>query len=121
MNISKPKDVDEYIANSDKQAHSILREIRETIKTTIPNVEEKISYSVPFYKYHGEFVGFATYKKHVSFGFGADVLQNSDREVLIQKGYVLGKATMQIKFDQKVPATEIKKILIEKARMNEMK
>jgi len=119
--MSMPKDVDAYIANSDREARPILNEIREIIKATIPKAEEGISYGVPFYKYLGEFAGFAAYKKHVSFGFGAAVLQSEDREMLERKGYKLGKGTMQIKFDQKVPITEIKQILKAKAKMNEAK
>lgn len=115
----KAKNVDDYIANSATEAHAILNELREIIKSTVPEVEERISYNVPFYKYYGEFVGFATYKKHVSFGFGADVLESKDREKLENEGYTLGKATMQIKFGQKVPIEEIRKILIQKAKMNE--
>ena len=117
---SKPKDVDSYIANSVREARPILKEIREIIKSTIPKVEEGISWGVPFYKYHGQLGGFATYKNHVSLGC-ADVLQSKDREMLEKKGYKTGKKTMQIKFDQKVPATEIKKILKAQAKMNEAK
>ncbi|MFX0057577.1 MAG: iron chaperone [Candidatus Heimdallarchaeota archaeon] len=119
--MSKPKDVDSYIANSSREARPILKEIREIIKSTIPKAEERIWYGVPFYKFHGELAGFAAYKKHISFGFGAGVLQNKDRKMLEEKGYKTGKGTMQIKFDQKVPTSAIKKILKAKAEMNEAK
>jgi len=121
MKMSKPKDVDSYIANSGREARPTLKELREIIKSTIPKVEEGISWGVPFYKYHGELAGFAAYKNHVSFGFGAAVLQSKDREMLEKKGYITGKGTMQIKFDQKVPTTAIKQILKAKAKMNEVK
>ena len=117
----EPKDVDSYIANSAREARPILKEIRKIIKATIPKAEEGISWGVPFYKYHGELAGFAAYTKHISFGFGADVLQSKDRKMLEEKGYKTGKGTMQIKFDQKVPTTTIKQILIAKAKMNEAK
>ncbi|MFX0177517.1 MAG: iron chaperone, partial [Candidatus Hodarchaeota archaeon] len=119
--MSKPKDVDSYIANSSREARPILKEIREIIKSTIPNAEERIWYGVPFYKYHGELAGFAAYKNHISFGFGVGVLQSKDRKMLEEKGYKTGKGTMQIKFDQKVPTSAIKKILKAKAEMNEAK
>lgn len=121
MNKETPKDIESYIANSPQEAHDILRELREIIISTVPGAEEKISYNVPFYKYHGEFVGFAAFKKHVSFGFGSDILQSQERNMLVEKGYTLGKGTLQIKFNQKVPTEEIKKILIDKAKMNETK
>ena len=114
------KDVDSYIAHSGREARPKLKEIREIIKSTIPKVEEGISWGVPFYKYHGILAGFAAFKNHVSFGLCA-VLQSKDREMLGKKGYITGKKTVQIKFDQKVPTTAIKQILKAKAKMNEAK
>ena len=120
MRIYKAKDVDSYIANSGREARPKLKEIREIIKSTIPKLEEGISWGVPFYKYHGILAGFASFKNHVSFGFCVAV-QSKDREMLEKKGYITGKKTIQIKFDQKVPSTTIKQILKAKAKMNEAK
>jgi uncharacterized protein YdhG (YjbR/CyaY superfamily) len=119
MKTSKPKDVDTYIADSSKEARPKLEAIRKIIKSTIPKAEEGISWGVPIYKYHGILAGFAAYKNHVSFGFGADVLQSKDREKLEKKGYKLGKGTMQIRFGQEMPTTAIKQIIKTKAKMNE--
>ena len=120
MKMYKAKDFDSYIANSGREARPKLKEIRKIIKSTIPKAEEGISWGVPFYKYHGVLAGFAAFKNHVSFGLCA-VLQSKDREMLEKKGYITGKKTIQIKFDQKVPTTAIKKILKAKAKMNEAK
>ena len=111
------KNVDDYIATAPKEAQLKLRELRATIKSAAPKAEEWISWGVPFYKYHGVLAGFSAFKNHVSFGF-ADVLQSKDREILEGKGYRTGKKTVQIKFDQKVPAIAIKQILKAKAKMN---
>jgi len=117
---SKPKDVDAYIANSDREARPNLEEPRRIIKSTIPEAEEGISWNVPFYRYHGALAGLAVYKSHVSFGLAAE-LQSEDRKTLEEKGYTTGKKTIQIKFDQEVPATEIKQILEAQAKTNEAK
>lgn len=114
------KNVDDYIASAPKEAQSKLREIRAVIKSAAPKAEEGISWGVPFYKYHGVLAGFAAFKNHVGFGF-ADVLQSKYRKMLEKKGYITGKKTIQIKFDQKVPTTVIKQILNAKAEMNEAK
>lgn len=114
------KDVDSYIASSGREARPKLKEIRKIIKSTIPKAEEGISWGVPFYKFHGVLAGFAAFKNHVSFGF-ANVLDSRDRKMLEEKGYITGKKTIQIKFDQKVPTTAIKQILKAKAKMNESK
>ena len=120
MRMYKAKDVDSYIADSGREAGLKLKEIQKIIKSTIPKVEEGISWGVPFYKYHGLLAGFAAFKNHVTFGL-AFVLQSKDREMLGKKGYITGKKTIQVKFDQKVPATAIKQILKSKAKINEVK
>ena len=119
MKKSKPEDVDAYIAGSDMEARPKLEELRKIIKSTVHEAEETIWYDVPFYRYHGELAGFAAYKNHVSFGFGAGVLRGRDRRMLEKEGYKTGKGTMQIRFDQEVPASAIKQILKVKAKMNE--
>jgi len=115
------KDVDDYIASSIREAHSKLKEIRKIIKSTIPKVEEGISWGVPFYKYHGLLAGFAAFKNHASIWFPAAALQSKDRKMLEEKGYMTGKKAIQIKFEQKVPTAVIKKILKAQAKMNEAK
>ncbi|MHB8793338.1 MAG: iron chaperone [Thermoleophilia bacterium] len=114
------KDVDEYIASSDEEARPKLEELRKLTKATVPDAEEKISWGVPFYWYHGALVGFAAYTKHISYGL-AFPLKSSERGMLEEKGYATGKKTMQIRFDQKVPATAIKQILKAQVKMNEAK
>jgi uncharacterized protein YdhG (YjbR/CyaY superfamily) len=118
---SKSRDVDAYIADADRDARPILKELRQMIRTTIPEAEEGISWGVPFYKYRGPLAGFAAYKNHVSVGLGAAVLHSSERDMLEQKGYRTGKKTVQIKFDQKVPTAAIKQILRAQAKVNDDK
>lgn len=114
------KNVDAYIAGSDKAARPHLKELRSIIKSTIPNAAESISWGVPFYKYHGLLAGFSVFKRHVSFGF-AFALESSDRKMLEEKGYKTGSKTIQIAFDQKIPTAAIKRILKVKAKKNEAK
>jgi len=116
--MKKVRDVDTYIAEAPFEAQPLLHELREIIKTTVPEAEEGIWYGVPFYKYFGEFVGFDAFTKHINFGFGANAISDEDRKKLEEKGYKLGKLTLQIKFDQKIPVTAVKKMLKTKARAN---
>ena len=115
--MEKPKDVDSYIANSIPEARSVMEKLRKTIKATVPEAEEVISWNVPIYKY-GILAGFSVAKNHVS--FGADALRSEDREILEEKSYTTGKKTVQIKFGQKVPIAEIRKILHAQAKINEV-
>ena len=113
---SKAKDVDSYIANSDKEARPTLEELREIIKSTVPEAEEGIKYNVPFYEFHGTHVGFTAFKNHATAGIGGDALGSEDRKMLEEKGYKTGKETIQIKYDQAVPITEIQQLLEAKVK-----
>lgn len=118
MQSKKPENVDEYISTAAQEAQPILHALRQIIAETVPDATETISYGVPFYKYFGEFVGFAAYKNHVSFGYGRDVLAEEIQSELVKDGYRLGKGTMQIGFDQAVPKVQIQAILAKKAALN---
>ena len=113
-----PDDVDSYIAAADPEARGKLGDIRDVLRSSVPEAEEGISWGVPFYKYKGPLAGFAAYKKHVSLGF-ADELHGEDREALEREGFATGKKTMRIAFDQAVPAAAIGKLLRAQAAANE--
>jgi|SRR3989344_1164793 len=114
------KNVDEYIANAPKEARSKLREVRVAIKLAVPKADEGISWGIPFYKFHSLLAGFASFKEHVTFGL-CFVFQSKDCEMLEKKGYITGKKTIQIRFDQKVPTAWIKQVLQAQAKINEAK
>lgn len=51
--MNKPvKDIDAYIANHTDDVKAKLEKIRQTIKTTVPEAVEVISYQMPAFKYH---------------------------------------------------------------------
>jgi uncharacterized protein YdhG (YjbR/CyaY superfamily) len=116
---SGPGDVDSYIARSREEARPKLEELREIVRSTIPDAHEGISWGVPFYKHHGLLAGFSAYKNHVSFGVADAVLPGEVRDELEDEGYVTGKKTIQIRFDQEVPTAAIERVLRTTAELNE--
>lgn len=114
------KNVDEYINAAPEESRPHLKEIREAVKSAIPDAEEKIGYGKPYYKYHGWVVGFDTFKKHISFEIW-DGFKGKERDELEEKGYKTGSVTFQIRYDQKVPTAVIKKVAKEQAELNEVK
>ena len=119
--MKKFKDVDEYITKATKEAQPLLHDLREFIKETLPKCEEKIWYNVPFYFINDEVVGFAVLKKHVTVGIGPAVMTETEREKLEAAGYPTGKGIFQIKFDQKIPAGHLKRLLKAKVKLNQQK
>ena len=119
--MKKFADVDAYIEQATKEAQPLLQKLRRLIKATLPKCDEKIWYNVPFYFMDSEVVGFAVLKKHVSVGIGPAVMTETEREKLETAGYHTGKGTFQIKFDQKIPAEQFKRLLKAKVKLNQQK
>ena len=115
------KTVDEYIANSAEESREIMEQLREIIKTTVPNAEERIVRNVPNYKLNGVLTGFAVYSKYVSLGFSEGGLSDKERKAFEDKWHKTGKGIVQIKFDQKIPTKIIKETLKSHAKINAVK
>jgi uncharacterized protein YdhG (YjbR/CyaY superfamily) len=116
----KAKSVADFIAHSPKETRSTLKELRRIIKATVPKADESISWGIPFYKYQGLLAGFAPCKNYVLFGLVA-ALSAKDRKIFESKGYKTGKKTVQIRYDQKAPVAEMKRMLKAQAKSNEIK
>ncbi len=119
--MNPPNNVDAFIAASPAEAQPKLRELRNLIRRTLPKSEEKIWYGVPFYHECGEVVGLSVSRQHVSVGFGAELFSVTRRKALEKLGYRTGKCTLQIRFDQKIPAAVLRTMLREKLRSNRVK
>lgn len=101
------KTIDEYIALQSEENVLILEKIRETIRTIAPNAEEKISYGIPTFKFHGNLVHFAAYKNHIGFYPGASGVAQFISEL---SNYNTSKGTIQFQLDEEIPYDLIKKI-----------
>lgn len=111
--LEKPVDVNEFISNSVEEAQPILTELRNMIKASFPEIEEKIGYGVPQYKLKSISIGMSVAKKHVTLGLDYGAISDEMRKQLEEKGYKLGLQTMQIKFTQDFPKAEIQNIFDE--------
>ncbi|NBQ65454.1 MAG: DUF1801 domain-containing protein [Verrucomicrobia bacterium] len=119
--LKKFSSVDDFISQAPQEAQPKLRELRRRILSILPHAHEKIWYGVPFYHECGEVVGFSVAKHHISLGLGAGVLPAERRKKLEEMGYRTGQCTVQIRFDQKIPAAFLRKMLTEKVRLNRSK
>lgn len=62
------QEIDDYLANLDEPKRSSLQQLRETIRSIVPDAEEVISYGMPAFRLHGRVVaGFAAFKNHLSY------------------------------------------------------
>jgi len=109
------KDVDDYIDKAPPEVQMMLRQIRTIIKESAPEAEEKISYGMPYYGYHGRLIYFAGYKEYL----GLYVM--SEARLALQdelEKYRTSKATYKFPVGKPLPAALIKKVITTQAAAN---
>jgi uncharacterized protein YdhG (YjbR/CyaY superfamily) len=111
--------VDAYIAAAPKEIQPMLRELRKAIKSAAPKAEEKISYRMPFYAFHGRLIYFAAHKTHV--GMYPIIGREKDLYAKELKPYLAEVATLQFPIGKPIPVALVKKVVRERARQNEAK
>mgnify|MGYP003471526707 CR=1 FL=1 len=107
------KNFDEYLANQPEKNREALAKLRRLVRKLVPEAEEKISYGMPMYKFHGMLVGFAGYKNHIGFYPGAIVERFADE----LKDFKTSKGTIQFLVDKPIPDELLKRII--EARVEE--
>jgi uncharacterized protein YdeI (YjbR/CyaY-like superfamily) len=76
--------IDTYINKSAAFAQPILEHLRELVHKTVPDIEESIKWSMPFFTYKGQMFGnIAAFKAHCSFGLFGKAM----RDQLKKDGY----------------------------------
>ena len=103
------KSVDEYIASQPDAIRPILGQVRNAIRTAVPQAEEVISYKIPAYKLNGEPVlYFAGWKQHFSlYPVSASLLAALRHDIT---PYIVNKSTMRFSLSQPVPMKLIGRI-----------
>jgi uncharacterized protein YdhG (YjbR/CyaY superfamily) len=111
--------VDAYIAAAPKAVQPMLSELRQAIKSAVPKAEEKLSYRMPFYAYHGRLIYFGAHKTHV--GMYPIIGREKDLYAKELKPYMAAKATLQFPIGQPIPIALVKKVVRERAKENVVK
>jgi uncharacterized protein YdhG (YjbR/CyaY superfamily) len=103
-----PKTIDEYIVRFPEDVQGILQKIRQTIRETVPNAEEAISYQMPTFKLKGNLVHFAAFKNHIGFYPVPSGIEAFKDELSV---YVQGKGSVQFPLDKPMPFDLIRRIV----------
>lgn len=119
MALSGKEAVDAYIAAAPRAVQPMLRELRQAIRSAAPDAEEKISYRMPFYAYHGRLIYFAAHRNHV----GMYPIIGREKELYAKelKPYLKEKATLQFPVGKPIPVLLVKKLVRLRAKENETK
>ena len=94
--------VAQYIASKPKPVQRVLRQVRATIRKTLPGAEELISYQIPAYKLNGRMViYFAGWTHHYSLYPCTAGVVTAFKDELAQ--YEVSKGTIRFPHSQPVP------------------
>jgi uncharacterized protein YdhG (YjbR/CyaY superfamily) len=116
---SQFKTMDEYIAKFPKNVRDVLEELRQVIKDSAPDTEEKISYGIPTFDLNKRhLVHFAAYKNHIGFYPTSSGINAFKKDL---SPFKTSKGTVQFPLDKPIPFDLVKKIVKFRVKENESK
>lgn len=109
--------VDAYIAKAPAFAQPILTQIRKLVHKTIPEAEEAIKWSMPFFLYRGIIIGnIAAFKEHCSFGLWNENVQGVVQDGVEKRGGGMGSFGKLTSLANLPSDAKLKPLLLEAAR-----
>lgn len=109
--------VDEYISAFPENVQERMIQIREIIRSTVPNVDEQILYGMPGYKtFKKPLIYFGGFKNHLGLYATPSGHQAFEKEL---SNYKQGKGSVQFPHDQPLPIELIQKIVTFRVKENE--
>lgn len=105
---AKNKTVNDYIDALPAGTKKIVKELRKTIKEIAPKAEEKISYGIPSFHFHGMLIWYAAWSEHISLYPRSRTMEAAIKELANYEG---GKGTIKFPLDKPLPFALIKKIV----------
>jgi uncharacterized protein YdhG (YjbR/CyaY superfamily) len=112
-----PPDVHKFLATLPEEVRTALLQLRETIRASAPEAEERIGYGVPaFYYKKRPLVSYAAGKNHCSFYVQSPAVMDVHRSEL--EGYDTSKGTVRFRPDAPLPTALVETLV--KARMAEI-
>lgn len=100
--------IDDYISSFPEEKQKILKILRETIRKSAPEAEEKISYQMAAFAYKGILVYFAAQAKHIGFYPGAEAIEIFREELT---PYETSKGTVRFPYEKPLPLSLISQIV----------
>jgi uncharacterized protein YdhG (YjbR/CyaY superfamily) len=101
--------VDEYLASQPERVRLVLEQVREAIRSAIPQAEETLAYGMPTYKLGNKrVVHFAAWQKHYAIYGSLEPLLPELQSELAR--YKMETGTIQFPYSEPVPVQLIARI-----------
>ena len=112
--------IDAYIGKAAPFAQPILKHLRKVVHAGCPRVEETIKWGMPSFDYKGMLAGMGAFKQHAVFGFWKEkvLAQRLPLDVRTQKDG-MGTYGCLRSVDDLPPATHLKRLVAEAAKIND--
>ncbi len=109
--------IDAYFSKLEQPHRGTLEQLRQAIRSIVPDADETISYGSPAFQIRGKAIaGFAAFKDHLSYlPHSGSVLSRLHDEVA---GYKTSKGALQFAVDRPLPKALVKKLI--DARLEEI-
>jgi uncharacterized protein YdhG (YjbR/CyaY superfamily) len=114
----KPVSVDAYLASLPPERAAVMSQLRATIRAAAPDAVELISYNMPAFKTHGQFlVSYDAYKAHYSlFPASEAVIQGLGADI---GPYLFGSGTIRFPAGQPLPVELVRRVIEIRVAENE--
>jgi uncharacterized protein YdhG (YjbR/CyaY superfamily) len=102
--------VDEYLGALPEDRRAVMQALRETIRAAAPDAIELISYQMPAFKTHGQFlVSYAAFKKHYSLFPASEAVVEALGDELTP--YLAGQGTIRFPANAPIPLGTVTRIV----------
>ncbi len=92
--------IDDYLADYTGRQRALMEQLRDLIRSLVPDAGEKISYRMPTFTLHGNLVHFAAFTHHLGFYPGADGVTHA---LPLLGGLAHSKGAIQFPWDADLP------------------
>lgn len=96
----KPETIDQYIEFQDETVRLYLKAVRDTIRSAIPEAQEKISWSMPTFWKKRNLIQFAASKNHIGLYPGPEAVEAFQNQLT---DYDTSKGTIRLPYREPLP------------------
>jgi uncharacterized protein YdhG (YjbR/CyaY superfamily) len=108
--MAAPTSVDAYLAALPVDRRAAMAALRQTISAAAPEATQTISYQMPTFRSHGQFlVSFAAFKKHYSLFPASEAVVQALGDDLTP--YLAGEGTIRFSSDEQIPLPLVTRIV----------
>lgn len=113
-----PQEVDAYLAAQAPAFRAVLEQLRSIITVVAPDCTERVSYRIPIFRLHKDFVAISAATRHCALHTMSKAIPLAMRDELKAAGIRTSGTTLHLKTGNDLPVALIERVL--RARLAEL-